>query len=66
MLTLNISPTDIELAKYERIENPIETIRKRMDAIFLDKPRRWSSRNQIQEILMLLFWSKRQWLEFIP
>lgn len=34
MLTLNISPTDIELAKYERIENPIATIRKRMDAIF--------------------------------
>jgi transposase len=34
MLTLNISPADIELAKYERIENPIETSRKRMDALY--------------------------------
>lgn len=34
MLTLNISPTDIELANYERIHNPIETIRKRTDAIY--------------------------------
>jgi transposase len=34
MLTLNINDVDIELAKYERIHNPIETIRKRMDAIY--------------------------------
>jgi transposase len=34
MLTLNISKADIELANYERIHNPIETIRKRMDAIY--------------------------------
>lgn len=34
MLTLNISDADIELAKYERIHNPIGTIRKRMDAIY--------------------------------
>lgn len=34
MLTLNISDADIELANYERIHNPIETIRKRMDAIY--------------------------------
>lgn len=34
MLTLNISDADIELANYERIHNPIETVRKRMDAIY--------------------------------
>jgi transposase len=34
MLTLNISKADIELANYERIRNPIETVRKRMDAIY--------------------------------
>jgi transposase len=34
MLTLNINDIDIELAKYERIHNPIEAIRKRMDAIY--------------------------------
>ena len=34
MLTLNISDADIELANYERIHNPIETIRKRMDAVY--------------------------------
>ncbi len=34
MLTLNISEADIELAKYERINNPIKTIRKRMDAVY--------------------------------
>lgn len=34
MLTLIISDADIELAKYERIHNPIETVRKRMDAIY--------------------------------
>lgn len=34
MLTLNISEADIITAKYERISNPIATIRKRMDAIF--------------------------------
>lgn len=34
MLTLNISDADIELAKYERINNPITTIRKRMDAVY--------------------------------
>lgn len=34
MLTLNISDADIELAKYERIQHPIATIRKRMDAIY--------------------------------
>lgn len=37
MLTLNISDADIELANYERIHNPIETIRKRMDAIYWTK-----------------------------
>lgn len=37
MLTLNISDADIELAKYERIHNPIETVRKRMDAIYWTK-----------------------------
>jgi len=35
MLTLNISEADIASAKYERIHHPIQTIRKRMDAIFL-------------------------------
>lgn len=34
MLTLNISQADIVWAKYERIHNPIEIIRMRMDAIF--------------------------------
>ena len=34
MLTLNISQADIEYARYERIENPIARIRKRMDAIY--------------------------------
>lgn len=34
MLTLNISKADIELAKYERINNPITTVRKRMDAVY--------------------------------
>lgn len=34
MLTLNISEADIELAKYGRISNPIETIRKRLDSIY--------------------------------
>lgn len=34
MLTLNISQADIVTAKYERICNPIERIRKRMDAIY--------------------------------
>lgn len=34
MLTLNISEADIELARYERIQNPIAAIRKRMDAIY--------------------------------
>ena len=37
MLTLNISDADIELANYERIHNPIETVRKRMDAIYWTK-----------------------------
>lgn len=34
MLTLHISDADIALANYERIHNPIESIRKRMDAIY--------------------------------
>lgn len=34
MLTLNISDADIELARYERIHNPIASIRKRMDAVY--------------------------------
>lgn len=34
MLTLNISKTDIELANYERIHNPVLKIRKRMEAIY--------------------------------
>lgn len=34
MLTLKISEADIELAKYERINNPLKRIRKRMDAIY--------------------------------
>ena len=34
MLTLNISKADIETAKYERINNPVRTIRKRMDAVY--------------------------------
>ncbi|MEY4190213.1 MAG: hypothetical protein RIR17_949 [Planctomycetota bacterium] len=33
MLTLNISDADIELARYERISNPVTAIRKWMDAI---------------------------------
>lgn len=37
MLTLNISQADIVSANYERIHNPVQTIRKRMDAIY------WSS-----------------------
>lgn len=34
MLTLNISQADILLANYERINNPICTTRKRMDALY--------------------------------
>ena len=34
MLTLNIRQADIETANYERIHNPIQTIRQRMDAIY--------------------------------
>lgn len=34
MLTLNISKADIERARYERIQNPIVRIRKRLDAIY--------------------------------
>lgn len=34
MLTLNISQADIVSANYERIHNPLESIRKRMDAIY--------------------------------
>ncbi|MEZ4989826.1 MAG: IS630 family transposase [Saprospiraceae bacterium] len=34
MLTLNISQADIVTANYERIHNPIDTVRMRMDAIF--------------------------------
>lgn len=37
MLTLNISQADIVSANYERIHNPVGTIRKRMDALY------WSS-----------------------
>ena len=33
MLTLNMSDADIELARYERISNPVTAIRKWMDAI---------------------------------
>ena len=32
MLTLNISQADIVTANYERIDNPIRKIRKRMEA----------------------------------
>jgi hypothetical protein len=33
MLTLNISDSDIQLARYERISNPVTAILKWMDAI---------------------------------
>ena len=48
MLTLNISQADIVTANYERIDNPIRKIRKRMDAIY------WASQGvSRQEIAQL-------------
>jgi len=43
MLTLNISEADIALANYERIHNPLQAIRKRMDAIY------WSSQGHSRQ-----------------
>lgn len=34
MLTLNISEADIERAKYERLHNPLASVRKRMDVLY--------------------------------
>jgi hypothetical protein len=34
MLTLNISKADIERAKYERLHNPLASVRKRMDVLY--------------------------------
>lgn len=48
MLTLNISPADIESARYERIHNPIEAIRKRMDAIY------WTSQGFSRQAVSLV------------
>lgn len=34
MLTLNISKADIERTKYERLHNPLASVRKRMDVLY--------------------------------
>jgi hypothetical protein len=48
MLTLNISDADIELARYERISNPVTAIRKRMDAIY------WTSQGKGRDAVSCL------------
>jgi transposase len=48
MLTLNISEADIERAKYERLHNPLASVRKRMDVLYWTS--QGNSRSKVSDI----------------
>lgn len=48
MLTLNISEADIERAKYERIDHPLASVRKRMDVLYWTS--QGNSRSKVSDI----------------
>jgi transposase len=48
MLTLNISKADIERAKYERLHNPLASVRKRMDVLYWTS--QGNSRSKVSDI----------------